>query len=124
MLVFHNGIVSISAHQPLKGLVYHLVTSNLAVQDSDWSKTANDKPPSVLDQTIEKLSFVTRLHKQQVSYFQNGRFYPLGGLVIDAPNRYALVNGSLNTEYSKHVTESVARDFHSLTWVLGSWYDF
>ena len=124
VLVFHNGIVSISAQQPLKGLIYHLVTSDLAEQDSDWSKTANDKPPSVLEQTIEQLSFVTRLTKQQVSYFQNGRFYPLGGLVLDAPNHYALVNGSLNTEYRKHVTEAAARNFHFLRWVLGSWYDF
>ncbi|MBU2898409.1 hypothetical protein [Vibrio hepatarius] len=124
VLVFHNGIVSISAQQPLKGLVYHLVTSDLPLGDNDWSKTANDKPPSALGQTIEELSFVTRLRKQQVSYFQNGRFYPLGGLVLDAPERYALINGSLSTEYSKYVTESVARDYHSLTWVLGSWYDF
>ncbi|WP_114786516.1 hypothetical protein [Vibrio tetraodonis] len=121
LLVLHNGIVSISSLQPLNGLIYHLVTSE-NIQFSDWSKTANDKPPSRLSQTIAQLP-AAQLSKQQISYFQHGRFYPLGGLVLDAPNHYAVVNGGLSTKYSQRVTEPVARHFHSLTWVQGSWYD-
>ena len=94
LLVLHNGIVSISSQQSLNGFIYHLVTAE-NIQFNDWSKTVNDKPPSRLSQTIAQLP-TAQLSKQQISYFQHGRFYPLGGLILDAPNYYAVVNGGLN----------------------------
>lgn len=124
MVVFHNGIVSISAQQPLKGFIYHLVTSGIHTQYTDWPKTRVSRPPSILNHTIAQLSSVAQLSEQTVSYFQHGHFHPLGGLVLDAPNSYALVSGGLNTEYRQQVTQAVARDFHFLSWAAGSWYDF
>ena len=111
LLVLHNGLVSISSQQPLNGFIYHLVTLD-SLQFTDWSKTVNDKPPSRVSQTIAQLP-TAQLSKQQISYFQHGRFYPLGGLILDAPNYYALVNGELSTKYSQSITEPVAKYFHS-----------
>ncbi|MCG7489990.1 hypothetical protein MHN79_10860 [Vibrio sp. Of14-4] len=121
LLVLHNGIVSISSQQPLNGVIYHLVTSD-SLQFTDWPKTANDKPPSRVSQTIAQLP-TAQFSKQQISYFQHGSFYPLGGLILDAPNYYAVVNGELNTKYSQSISESVAKYFHSLNWARGGWYD-
>lgn len=121
VLVLHNGIVSISSQQPLNGVIYHLVTSE-NIQFTDWPKTANDKSPSRLSQTLAQLP-TAQFSKQQISYFQYGRFYPLGGLILDAPNYYAVANGELSTKYSQSISESVAKYFHSLNWAQGSWYD-
>ncbi|MFW7523844.1 hypothetical protein ACODM8_06860 [Vibrio ostreicida] len=128
LLVIHNGILSISGDLALNGLVYQLITDEFWAYDKtarlvDWSKTKNDdRIASTIDE-IHALSLPIVRGEQSVSYFQNGAFFPTGGLILDAPNTYAVVNTSLNTQYQKQITERLARKWHGRQWVSGSWND-
>lgn len=124
VLVLHNGAVVVSGHQALKALVYHFVSDASALDDSGLNKIDTDGLSTSLTQTIEALSSITEIEAEQVSYFQQGNFYPIGGLVLDAPEHYALISGSLDTEFNQDVTSSPARQLYQTLWVQGSWRDF
>ncbi|QIJ82882.1 hypothetical protein G3U99_00510 [Vibrio coralliilyticus OCN008] len=120
ILVLHNGIASISGNQALKAMIYHFVSETPSAGFVDWAQSNNNLLLSTL---IESLNVHT-VEQHRVSYFQNGNVYPLGGLVLDAPDSYALFNNALYMQFNKDVTASAARHFHKVKWSNGSWHDF
>ncbi|USD33174.1 MULTISPECIES: hypothetical protein [Vibrio] len=124
VLVLHNGAFAVSGHQALKALVYHFVSDDSALDDAGLETIENDELSVNLTQTIDALSSVVAIEKERVSYFQSGSFYPIGGLILDVPERYALIDTSLDTEFNQDITASPARKHHQTLWVRGSWYDF
>ena len=104
----------------MKAMIYHFVSEIPSAGFVDWAQSNNNPLLSTL---IESLNVHT-VEQHRVSYFQNGNVYPLGGLVLDAPDSYALFNNALYMQFNKDVTASAARHFHKVKWSNGSWHDF
>ncbi|MDA0120773.1 hypothetical protein [Vibrio sp. T11.5] len=124
ILVLHNGAVAVSGHQALNALVYHFISDASALKSAGLDKMENERLSINLIKIMGRFSSIAKIEERQVSYFQQGSFYPNGGLILDAPDHYALIDGSLDTEFKQSVTSSPARKLHPTLWVRGGWYDF
>ena len=121
ILVVHNGILAIESQQTFQGLVMQFTSpeSGLATF-TQWETT-------VLHQNVTEFmasfSSADLLSADQISYFQVGRFNPLGGLALSSNNTFAVIEGRLNFQYQRDLVSKSLAHIRPAQWLFGSWGD-
>jgi hypothetical protein len=121
ILVIHNGLLAIESQQIFQGLVMQFTSPGSAlVSFSDWQETTLESEVSYF---MAHSSNVYLQDPAQISYFQIGRFNPLGGLVLSSTNSYAVVEGQLNFQFQRDLIAKPLSHIRPTRWLFGSWGD-
>jgi hypothetical protein len=120
ILLVQDGILAIESNERFKGLVYQFVSPERStMQFSTWSQA---HLVSSLNHYIASFSVPMAININQVSYYQYGRFNPVGGLVLDAPNTFAVIQGELHFHYNKTLIATPLGKIRQRIWQQGSWH--
>ncbi|CAM3596361.1 hypothetical protein VA7868_02226 [Vibrio aerogenes CECT 7868] len=116
ILVVRDGAIGVSSDRSFRGAVIQLLTpSHQSEKFSGWTV-------SPLYQALLPVISRYDIPIDQLSYFQSGRFFPLGGLYLATPGRYAVINGALDTRYDRDLILRASDLIKPVAWVPGSWY--
>lgn len=120
ILLVQDGILSIDSNEQFNGLLYHFVSPERSTMlFSSWVQAQLAEP---LSDYIASFGVPMAIDINQVSYYQQGRFNPVGGLVLDAPNTFAVVQGGLHFHYDKALIATPLGKIRQRIWQQGSWH--
>ncbi len=121
ILVVQNGLLAVKSNQVFHGMLMQFTSPESGlVRLSDWSKTSVSEP---VKQFISLSAQPDLVDMAQISYFQIGRFNPLGGLVISSDNTYAVIEGRLHFRFQRDLITQALRHIRPVHWISGSWED-
>jgi hypothetical protein len=121
ILVVQNGVLAINSQQIFKGLVMQYTSPGSSLKAfGDWDKTSIY---SHVSEYLTHFSTSSLFNSAQVSYFQVGRFNPLGGLLLSSDNTFAVIEGQLRFQYQRDLISQALSHIRPIHWVTGSWHD-
>ncbi|MGX9418788.1 hypothetical protein ACWU4D_15710 [Vibrio sp. WJH972] len=121
ILVVHNGILAVESQQTFPGLVMQFTSPGSTFSTAlDWASTQVNQ--DIID-FMAHSSNPDLIGPDQISYFQVGRFNPVGGLVLSSNNTYAVIKGQLHFQYQRDLIARPLAHIRPVGWVFGSWGD-
>jgi hypothetical protein len=121
ILVIQDGLVGINSNHPLQGMLYQLLTpEHTGMPFHNWGKTSL---LAEIKQSLSQLSPLLDIDLGQVNYFQVGSFYPSAGLVLDADQHFAIIQGEIDFHYRRDLLMKALSQVRPASWLGASWYE-
>jgi len=120
ILVVQDGVLSIHADEPLNGLLMHFVSDRTFFSADQWLQVSNvtNIKKEILHSPFRDIKTSLSLHS--LAYYQQGFFYPLGGLILSGKSQYALIQTRYFLYRKDLITEALSL-IRPVERISGSW---